>query len=320
MKAITRSQYGGPEVLQIKEVADPSPKKDELMLRVHATTVNRTDCSALTGKPYLVRTFIGMFSPTAIPGTDFAGEVVEVGADVKHFAIGDRVWGFDDQGLQSYANYLCIKETRGIAKIPDHYSYEKAAASAEGAHYAFNGLKNLKLEPGHKVLVNGGSGAIGSATIQLLKYLDVFVTAVANTKNLELMKNLGADKVYNYESEDFTQDKERYHYVLDTVGKSHFGACKPLLLPGGIYTSSELGPRAENLYLPFFTYFSSKKVKFPIPTNCRRSILYLSRLINEGRFEAVIDRSYAPTDIADAYTYVASGQKTGNVILNMEQL
>jgi len=320
MKAITRSQYGGPEVLHIKEVADLSPRKDEVKVKVHATTVNRTDCSALTGKPYLVRTFIGMITPTAIPGTDFAGEVVEVGDEVTNFKVGDRVWGFDDQGLQSYANFMCIKEKKGIAKIPDNYSYEQAAASAEGAHYAFNGLKNLSLEAGYKVVVNGGSGAIGSATIQLLKYLDVYVTAVANTKNLELMKNLGADKVYNYESEDFTKDTERYHYVLDTVGKSHFGACKPLLLPGGIYTSSELGPRAENLYLPFFTYFSSKKVKFPIPTNCRRSILYLTRLINEGKFEAVIDRSYDPKDIADAYTYVSSGQKTGNVILNMAQL
>ncbi len=320
MKAITRSQYGGPEVLQIKEVPDPSPKKNELMVELHSATVNRTDCSALTGKPYLVRTFIGMFTPTAIPGTDFAGEVVAVGAEVKDFSVGDRVWGFDDQGLQSYAKYMCIKEHRGVAKIPENYSYEKAAASAEGAHYAFNGLKNLQLESGSKVIVNGGSGAIGSATIQLLKYLNVYVTAVANTKNIDLMKDLGADKIYNYESEDFTKDQERYHYVLDTVGKSHFRACKPLLLPGGIYTSSELGPNAENLYLPFLTYFSSKKVKFPIPTNCRRSVLYLNRLITEGKFEAVIDRAYDPKDIADAYNYVSSGQKTGNVILNLHKL
>lgn len=318
MKAITRIEYGGPDTLKIENIEQPKPKAKELLIKVHACTINRTDCSILTGKPFIMRFFIGLFSPREkVCGTDFAGVVADVGEEVDNFSIGDRVWGLDDEGLQSRAEYMTIDKDDAVVKIHDGVSYAHAAASAEGAHYAFNFIRKVKINKGDKVLVNGATGAIGSAAVQMLKYFGCYVTAVANTKNLELMKTLGADKIYNWEKEDFTLDNEKYHYVLDAVGKSNFGKCKRLLRNGGIYISSELGPRAENLYLPLFTLFSKKQVKFPIPLDRKRSLLVINRMIREGKFKSVIDRYYEMEDISDAYKYVMSGQKTGNVILNI---
>ena len=319
MKAIIRNEYGKPEVLQWREIEKPIPKEKELLIRVHATTVNRTDCGILTGKPFLIRFFTGLLKPSSpTPGTDFAGEIVAIGKEVKDFKIGDRVWGLNDEGLTSHAEFMTIKEDQAIALIPDGISYSEAVACAEGAHYAYNFVNKIDLKEGDKVLVNGATGAIGSAAIQILKSRNIYVTAVGNTKNIDLVKSFGVDKFYNYEKEDFTEiDEERYNFVFDAVGKSTFGKCKKLLLPNGIYISSELGPNAENVYLPIITKFKGgKKVIFPIPSNCKRSILFINDLIKQGKFKAVIDRHYQPEDIQDAYEYVMSGQKTGNVIIN----
>lgn len=319
MKAIFRENYGGPEVIEIKDIDKPKPKSQEILVKVYATTVNRTDWGIIAGEPFFFRFFIGLFGPKLkVLGTDFAGKVVEVGDGVTKFSVGDRVWGLRDEGLESQAEFMVINEEAGVLKMHDDLDYAQAAASAEGAHYAFNGIMKMKVKAGDKVLVNGGTGAIGSAAVQILKYFGCYVTVVANTKNLELMKTLGADKIYNWEKEDFTvEDNERYNFVIDAVGKSTFGKCKKLMKEGGIYTSTELGPRAENLYLPLFTFFSKRKVKFPIPLNIRRSLLFVNRLIKEGKFKAVIDRSYEMEDVAEAYRYMMTGQKTGNVILNI---
>ncbi len=319
MKAITRKQYGGPDVLELKEIKQPIPKNDELLIQVYSTTVNRTDCGILRGKPFLIRFFTGLLKPAAqVPGTDFAGQVVAVGNAVKDFKVGDKVWGLDDEGLSSHAEYMVIQESRGVAHMPENISYEEAVACAEGAHYAYNFVNKVKFSEGDKILVNGATGAIGSAALQILKSRNMYVTAVGNTKNLELLKSLGADKVYNYEVEEFTEvDGEKYNFVFDAVGKSTFGKCKKLLLPNGVYISSELGPNAENLYLPLLTKLKGgKRVIFPIPQNCRRSVIYISDLISKGKFRAVIDRRYEPEAIKEAYGYVESGQKTGNVIVN----
>ena len=319
MKAIIRNEYGKPEVLQWREIEKPIPKEKELLIRVHATTVNRTDCGILTGKPFLIRFFTGLLKPSSpTPGTDFAGKIVAIGKEVKDFKIGDRVWGLNDEGLTSHAEFMTIKEDQAIALIPDGISYSEAVACAEGAHYAYNFISKIDLKEGDKVLVNGATGAIGSAAIQILKSRNIYVTAVGNTGNIDLVKSFGVDKFYNYEKEDFTEiDEERYNFVFDAVGKSTFGKCKKLLLPNGIYISSELGPNAENVYLPIITKFKGgKKVIFPIPSNCKRSILFINDLIKQGKFKAVIDRHYQPEDIQDAYEYVMSGQKTGNVIIN----
>lgn len=319
MKAITRTTYGGPEVLQLKEIPKPIPKENELLIRVHATTINRTDCGILTGKPYIIRAFTGLTKPRdLIPGTDFAGQVESIGKNVKSFKLGDRVWGLHDEGLASQAEYMTIRADKAVTRIPEKVSYEEAVVCAEGAHYAYNFLNKFKIDNSSKVLVNGATGAIGSAAVQLLKYYGATVTAVGNTKNIELIKSLGADKVYDYQKEDFTQDTERYHFVLDAVGKSTFSKCKHLLLPKGIYVSSELGPNAQNLYLPLITKLKGgKRVVFPLPINCKRSIIFLTELLETGKFKGVVDKVYQPEQIMEAYNYVLSGQKTGNVILSM---
>ncbi len=319
MKAIVREHYGGPEVIEIKDIDKPSPKSNEILVKVYATTVNRTDWGVIAGDPFIFRFFIGLFSPKLkVLGTDFAGQVEAVGEEVTMFNVGDRVWGLRDEGLESQAEYMVIKQDAGVLKIHDTLDYHQAVASAEGAHYAFNGIMKLKVKAGDKVLVNGGTGAIGSAAVQMLKYFGCYVTVVANTKNLELMKSLGADKLYNWEKEDFTLlDDEQYNFVFDAVGKSTFGKCKKLMKEGGIYISTELGPRAENVYLPLFTYFSKRKVKFPIPQKIRRSLLFVNRLIKEGKFKAVIDRTYKMEEVKEAYKYMITGHKTGNVILEI---
>lgn len=320
MLAAVYTKYGPPDVLQLKEVEKPTPKEDEVLVRVYASTVNRTDCAMLRAKPFIMRFFTGLFKPNkSIPGTDFAGKIEAVGKNVASFKIGNRVFGFDDSGLNSKAQFMVISETKALATIPNGLSYEQAAASIEGAHYAYNFINKIDLKSGQKVLVNGATGAIGSAAVQLLKYYGANLTAVSNTKNLELVKLIGAEKVIDYTKEDFTNSGEKYNYVFDTVGKSSFAKCKPLLEPGGVYISSELGSMSQNPFLALITPFiGNKKVIFPIPSNIKKSILLIKKLIEEGKFTAVIDRTYSLEKIVDAYKYVEKGEKTGNVIISLE--
>ncbi|MFC1911509.1 NAD(P)-dependent alcohol dehydrogenase, partial [Chloroflexota bacterium] len=242
--------------------------------------------------------------------------------DVASFRVGDRVFGFDDQGSGSHAQYMTIREDKGLTTMPADVTFEQAAASTEGAHYAYNFIKKVNLKAGQKVLVNGASGAIGSAAVQLLKYFGLKVTAVCSTRNIELVKSLGADRVVDYTEEDFTKNEERYSYVFDCVGKSSFAKCKRLLEPGGVYISSDLGYLAQNIFLPVVTpiikpLIGNKKTIFPIPTDIRGSILLIKGLIEEGKFKAVIDREYPLEQIVEAYRYVETGQKTGNVVVSV---
>ena len=249
----------------------------------------------------------------------FAGQVEAVGKGITSFQAGERVWGFNDSGLASHAQYLTIPEHAAVLKIPENISYEQAAAGAEGAHYAYNFINKVALKAGQKVLVNGATGAIGSAAVQMLKSMGLYVTAVCNTPNVALVTALGADKVVDYQKKDFTRTEEQYDFVFDAVGKSTFSRCKPLLKPGGTYISSELGPHAENLYLPLLTKIrGGKKVVFPIPSDIKGSLRFIQNLLETGQFKPVIDRKYPLEQIAEAYTYVASGQKTGNVIIGFE--
>jgi NADPH:quinone reductase-like Zn-dependent oxidoreductase len=320
MKAITREKYGPPELLKIQEVEKPVPMDHEVLVRVHAATINRTDCGILWAKPFLIRFFTGLLRPRSpIPGTDFAGEVTAIGKAVTAFKVGDRVWGFEDEGLASHAEYMTFAADGAIARIPDGITYEQAVASAEGAHYARNFINKVKLEKGQHIMVYGATGAIGSAAVQLLKYYGLQVTAVCATPHVEAVRALGADRVIDYLKEDFTQDLQRYQFVFDAVGKSTFGACKHLLVPRGIYISSELGPYAQNIYFALFTpLFRGKKVIFPIPTQCKVTIELMTQLLQEGRFKPLVDRRYAMEQIVEAYDYVASGKKIGNVILQIQ--
>ncbi len=319
MQAAFRDRYCPPENLIVEEIPVPEPLADQILIRVRATTVNRTDCAVLTGKPFIMRFFVGLLRPKSpVPGTDFAGVIEAVGSSVTGFKTGDRVFGFNDQGLASQAEYMVIAERAPLAKVPEGVDYARAAASLEAAHYAYNFLTKLNITKGQNALVNGASGGIGSAMVQLAKHFGLTVTAVCDTKNVQLARKLGAAHVIDYLKEDFTLVDEKFDFVLDAVGKSTFGKCKHLLKERGIYLSSEPGPRGQNLFLPLSTaLFSRKKVKFPIPADIPRSIRFVSQLLSSGEFDPVIDRRYLLNQAAEAYQYVNSGQKTGNVILQI---
>lgn len=328
MKAAIHTKYGPPSVLQIKEVEKPSIEEDELLIKVEAATVNRTDCAMLRAKPFIMRFVTGFFKPKKpILGTDFAGIIVEIGDNVQSYQVGDRVFGFDDLGVCSHAQFMKISEKNSIAIIPPNASFKEATASIEGAHYAHNFMNKIQIEKGDKVLVNGASGAIGSAAVQLLHYHGAEVTAVCNTKNIELIKTLGATRTIDYLNEDFTSTDEKYEFVFDTVGKSSFAKCKTILQPGGIYISSELGWMAENLFFALYTPIKSrlfgsktvKKVVFPIPLDKQASVNIVKKLVENGGFKSVIDREYRLNEIADAFIYVETGQKTGNVVIAMDR-
>ena len=328
MKAIVYTQFGPPEVLQLKEVEKPLPEENEVLIKVRATTVNRTDCANLTAKPFIMRFSLGLFNPKKkIMGTEFAGDIEAAGKAVTSFKVGDKVFGFDDSGIGSYAEYMVISEDKALTTMPKDITYEQAAACAEGSHYAYNFINKVDLKSEDKVLVNGASGGIGSAMVQLLKYFGAHVTAVCNTKNIELVKSLGASKIFDYSKEDFTKDDEKYDFVFDAVGKSSYGKCKALLKPGGVYISSELGWMVQNLFFSLISAIfgslpgqAGKKVKFPYPPNIRRSVLLIKKLMEEGKFKPVIDRSYPLGEIAEAFRYVLKGQKTGNVVITLENI
>lgn len=320
MKAVIYEKYGSPGVLTIQKVEKPTPKDNEVLIRVYAATVNRTDDAMLRAKPFIMRFFTGLFKPNKqILGTDFAGLIEAVGKDVSSLKTGDKVFGFDDRGLSSHAQYITLAQDAPLTTIPGTLTYDQAAASLEGAHYAYNMTNKVTLKNGQKAIVNGATGAIGSAAVQLLNYYGVDVTAVCDTKNTALVQSLGAKKVIDYTKEDFTKSNEKYSFVFDTVGKSSFAKCKPLLKSGGVYISSELGRMAQNLLFALITPIAgNKKVIFPIPTDCKRTVLLIKKLIEEGQFKAVIDRKYPLEEITEAYRYVETGKKTGNVVITLK--
>ncbi len=317
MKASIRRRYGLPNQISIENITTPIPKDNEVLIRVHAATVNRTDCAILTAKPFIMRFILGLFKPRKIIlGTDFAGKVVAIGKNVTAFAINDRVFGFNDVGLKSQSEYLTQTEDN-LFSIPENIDIKKAAASLEGAHYAYTFIHKVKIQSGQKILINGATGGIGSALLQFVKQYNVTVTATCNTKNIKLIESLGADKIYDYTKENFTEDKEKYDYIFDAVGKSTFRKCKPLLKKGGIYISSELGPYSQNLFYAISTLFLNKKVIFPVPYSTQKTIPYITELLKQETFKPIIDREYSLEDINLAYEYVLRGEKTGNVIIEI---
>lgn len=316
MKASIRRNYCSPSQINIENIENPIPKDDEVLIRVYASTVNRTDCANLTAKPFIMRFVLGLFKPRKIIlGTDFAGEVIAMGKNVKSINIGDKVFGFNDGGSESQAEYITTTKDN-IFSIPENIDYKQAAASIEGAHYAYSFIHKVTIKSGQSILINGATGGIGSALLQFVRQYDVKITATCNTKNIKLIKSLGADKILDYTKEYFTNDNDKYDFVFDTVGKSTFGKCKSLLKEKGCYISSELGPYSQNIFYPLLTSITSKKVIFPIPYDKQKTIPYIINQLETGNFKPVIDREYLLEDISKAYEYVISGQKTGNVIIN----
>jgi NADPH:quinone reductase-like Zn-dependent oxidoreductase len=321
MKAAVRSKYGLPGDLTIKELAIPTPKDDEVLIRVHATTVNRSDCHVLSGKPFFMRFFTGLFKPRAsIIGSDFTGEIAKTGSAVRAFKAGDKIMGFGGVfGCGSHAQYFILPETKAtkaIVPLPANITYDDAAACLEGAFYAASGIIQLKPTAGQKALVYGATGAIGSSYVQYLKYCGVYITAVCGAENSELVRSLGADKIIDYRTADFTKDDERYDFVFDAIGKTTFIKCKKLLNKKGVFSSSN---GLINILWVFITrLFGGKKVSFSAPVPVKEGLLFIKEQIEKGSFRPVIDRKYPLVKIAEAFIYVATGQKTGNVIITMD--
>ncbi len=321
MKAAVRTKYGLPGDLHIEELVIPTSANNELLIRVYASTVNRSDCHVLSGRPFYMHLFTGMFKPKhSIIGSDFTGIVEAVGSTVKVFKPGDKIMGFGNVfGCGAHAQYFLLPEKKAVeymVTMPNNLDYEQAAACLEGTFYATTAINQLKPQAGQKALVYGATGAIGTAQVQLLRYYGLYITAVCSGEHAELVRSLGADKVVDYKTQDFTKDNERYDYVFDAVGKSSFSKCKTLLNKKGIFTSSG---GLENIFLAMVTpLFGRRRVLFLVPKNISKELEFIKGLVEKGKYKPVIDRKYPLEKIAEAYVYVYSGQKIGNVIITMD--
>jgi len=318
VRAVVHDRYGPPEVLHLAEVERPAPNDDEILVAIHATSVTRSDAHLRAGTPFVQRFQSGLRRPKRrILGHELSGEVVEVGSAVTSFEVGDRVFGalpYLALRTGAYADFMTVPEGWPLARIPDGMSFEDVAAVADGAFCALNAYRPVEVE-GKDVLVYGASGSIGTAGVQLGAYLGAHVTAVCNTKNVDLVRSLGADEVIDYEREDFTRNGNTYDVIFDAVGKESFARCKPSLRPGGFYLPTD-GFRNMFLWL-LHKRFGDRKVVFEIPRFRKEDVLLLAELLATGRYKPVVDRVYPLEDVVEATRYVETGQKTGNVVLRV---
>jgi NADPH:quinone reductase-like Zn-dependent oxidoreductase len=319
MRAAVHRRYGSPEVVSVTEVERPQCGDGELLVRVRATTVNRTDTATRSGSPFFARIVTGLARPKAtILGNEYAGEVEAIGSAVATFEVGDRVFGYNEGPFGGHAEYLTVPADGTVARMPPDAPFSIAAAALEGSHYALSMIRRAKIQPGADVLVNGATGAIGSAAVQLLVERGVGVTAVGGTEHLDLVAGFGPRRVIDYKVEDFTSDSEQYDVVIDAVGKSSFSRCRSILKPGGTYVSSELGPGAQNPALALITpVLRRRKVIFPIPEHDGAMAREIADLMEAGTFSPLIDRSYPLEEIVEAHRYVETGQKVGNVVIDL---
>lgn len=325
MQAIVYTQYGSPDVLQLKEVAKPTPKDDEVLVKVHAATVTTGDVNMRgfvfvpPGFGPLPRLMFGIRGPKkTILGTELAGVIEAVGKDVTQFKPGDAVFGIDSGYIGAYAEYVCRPAKGALALKPANMTYEEAAAVPFGAGTALFFLRDkAHIQRGQKILVNGASGGVGNYAVQLAKYYGAEVTGVCSTANLELVKSLGADHVIDYTRQDFTTSGTTYDIIFDTVvGKASFARCKNALNPNGLYLAIAGGPK-EMLQSVQSSFMGGKKIIAGSPPESKEDLLFLKGLIEAGSLRAIIDRSYPLEQTAEAHRYVDSGRKKGNVVINV---
>jgi NADPH:quinone reductase-like Zn-dependent oxidoreductase len=318
MRAVVYERYGPPKVLRVENVDQPMPKANEVRIKIHATTVTRTDIGLRAGKPLIVRLFFGLLRPKQqILGTELAGEVEAIGAAVTRFAVGDHVFGSTPSfRTGAHAEYICLQESAPVAHKPAGMTFEEAAAVTDGVILALMCLEAAHVGKGQRIVVYGASGSIGTAGVQLAKYFGADVTAVCNTKNVDLVRSLGADRVIDYTKEDFTRNGETYDVIFDAVGKHSFSRCKGSLKRGGAYVATD---GFRNLFLGMWTSrIGDKKVLFPIPPHyTQKNVIFLKELIEAGKYRAVIDRCYPLENVIEATRYVETQQKTGNVVLTV---
>jgi len=314
MKAVVQDRYGPPAVLRIEEIPRPVPAADEVLVRIHATTVCRTDCGLRSGAPFISRFFTGLLRPKKILGVEFAGEVEAIGAAVTEFQVGDAVFG--GRGFGAHAEFVCIKESRAIAHKPAAMRFDEAAAVFDGASLALVCLASAGPLDGKRILVYGASGSVGTAGVQLARHFGAHVTAVCSTRNLELVRSLRADEVIDYTAEDFTRNGKTYDVIFDAVGKHSFRRSRRSLKRGGTFIETDLGFLWHVPLLLLATRWTrGKKLKMGIARYAKKDLLFFKELIDAGEYRAVIDRRYSLEEIVEAERYVETGQKTGNVVL-----
>lgn len=317
MKAAVYVQYGQPDVLQVKEVERPTPKNNEILLRVKATAVNSGDVRLRKADPFAVRFIFGLIKPRInILGTVFSGEVESVGKEVKNFKAGDFVFGHTDMSFGSYAEYKCLPENASIALKPSNISHKEAAVIPFGGVTALHFIKKAMIKPGQKVLVVGASGAVGSAAVQLAKSFGANVTGICSSTNIALAKSIGADNVIDYTKEDFNQNGEVYDVIFDTLNAISVSRSLKSLSKNGIMILSAAG-MSEMLQGLWISMTSSKKVITGVISHTAEDIIFLKGLIESGKLKAVIDKTYPLERIAEAHAYVEKGHKKGNVAIEM---
>ncbi len=325
MKAILVTGYGGPEVLQIKDVATPSPKENEVLIKIHAAAVNNTDTTFRKGKPFISRFFTGLSKPKhSIPGDVLAGEITEKGKNVTRFRIGDRVYGYTSGTLGAHAEYICLPENSAIIKIPQNTGYDEAAGIVDGGHTALVFLSDKgKISDKQNVLIYGASGSVGTAAVQIANSYGAEVTSVCSTAKIEMIKAIGAKRIIDYTKKDFTQENEKYDIIFDTVAKKSFSQCKNVLAENGIYLTTIPTPRV--LIKRLFQSKDRGKRSFFIaaglkPVNQKiENLKYISELVKIKKMKPIIDRVYSIDDIAEAHRYVEKGHKKGNVVIKICQ-
>lgn len=319
MKAVIYTKYGPPDVLQLKEAEKPSPKDNEILVKIHATTVTSGDVRMRKAEPFAVRTFNGLLKPKKhILGVEFAGEVESTGKNVKQFKTGDKVFGSPSTGFGTYAEYKCVGEDEVVALKPANLTFEEAAAVPFGGLASLHFLRKANIKKKQNVLVYGASGSLGTAAVQIAKSFGAEVTGICSTANIELVKSLGADKVIDYTKEDFTKNGEVYDVIYDTVGKSPFSGSVKSLKDNGYYLRAvRISPSslARGLWTKIT---SSKKVIGGISDDTKEKLIFIKELIEAGKYKPVIDRRYPLEQIADAHRYVEGGHKKGNVVITIE--
>ena len=323
MKAVVYRSYGSPDVLKLEEIEKPTPRDNEVLIRIHATVATTAEIAGRKGDPFMVRFFTGLRGPRkTILGSEFAGEIEAVGKDVKRFREGDQVFAAPGTDFGSYAEYKCLPEEGALASKPANTTYEEAAAVCEGGLTALPFLRDAgKIQSGQHVLVNGASGSVGTSAVQLAKYFGAEVTGVCSTTNLEMVKSLGADEVIDYTKEDFTQTGRTYDIIFDAVGKSSFSRCKGSLTQRGVYLTT-VPSLAIPLQMLWTSRIGGKKAKIAFtglrPSNEKvKDLILLKELVEAGKITPIIDRSYPLEQIAEAHRYVEKGHKKGNVVITV---
>jgi NADPH2:quinone reductase len=321
MKAVVYTTYGGPDVLKLKEIQKPVPEKDEVLIKIHASTATAAEGMMRRGDTIMSRVVLGFTKPARkyqILGLELAGTIEALGKNVSRFEVGKKVYGFTGFKPGAYAEYICMNEKASLVRMPDNLDFNEAASVVDGSTTAYFFLiKKAKIRAGQRVLIIGASGSIGSYAVQLSNYLSANVTGVCSTKNIAMVQNLGAKRVIDYTNEDFTQEGITYDVIFDTVGKSSYSECKPVLSKRGIYLATN-GRLLANLYLNVLTSLrKGKKFIYAMSVDKREALNYITPLLEEKKMRPVIDKVYHLENIVEAHQYVESGHKRGNVVIQI---